>query len=65
MTGWNRYTGPEMDICIRYNVPVTSDAVEIMHHISHINNSMSFGPKGYKAGKEVISRIIGVRPVGT
>jgi hypothetical protein len=47
-----------MDISVRYNVPVTSDAVEIMHHISHINNSLSFGPKGSIAGKEVISRII-------
>ncbi len=57
MTGFDRYTGPEMDICIRYNVPVTSDAVESMHHISHINNTLSFGGN-ITAGKEVISRII-------
>jgi hypothetical protein len=45
-----------MDISIRYNVPITSDAVEILHHISHINNTLSFVNK--TAGKEVISRII-------
>jgi hypothetical protein len=45
-----------MDISIRYNVPINSDAVEILHHISHINNTLSFVNE--KAGKEVISRII-------
>jgi hypothetical protein len=47
-----------MDISIRYNVPITSDAVEIMHHVTHINNTLSFPDAGSTAGKEVISRII-------
>ena len=58
MTHRGRYLGPEMDISIRYNVPVTSDAVEILHHISHINNTLSDPSQGKTAGKEVISRII-------
>ncbi len=58
VTRFDRYLGPEMDISIRYNVPAISDAVEIMHHISHINNTLSDPSQGKTAGKEVISRII-------
>ena len=47
-----------MDISIRYNVPATSDAVEIMHHIRHINNTLSVPGDATEVGKEVISRII-------
>jgi hypothetical protein len=47
-----------MDISIRYNIPANSDAVEVMHHISHINNTLSDPSQGKQAGREVISRII-------
>jgi hypothetical protein len=58
MTPCHRYLGTEMDISIRYNVPATSDAVEIMHHIRHINNTLSTPGDATEVGKEVISRII-------
>lgn len=58
MTPCHRYLGTEMDISIRYNVPATSDAVEIMHHIRHINNTLSAPGAAAEVGKEVISRII-------
>jgi hypothetical protein len=58
MTLCHRYLGTEMDISIRYNVPATSDAVEIMHHIRHINNTLSVPGDATEVGKEVISRII-------
>jgi hypothetical protein len=47
-----------MDISIRYNIPANADAVEVMHHISYINNTLSDRSQGRAAGREVISRII-------